>query len=108
MTIFNQIVDAIKNSNLIIADDHNGGNDVAKIDAVVLLADGEIGGLCTGVPQCLNNVYLDKQGKPHLSTRSINGPLYYPSNGLDGYLQDDRVMSILHIDAEGQEWTYHK
>jgi hypothetical protein len=63
--------------NVIVHDDHNGGNETRKLSAVVILASGKICESFTATPHCLNALYIDHEDNTlHLSTASTAGNIY--------------------------------
>lgn len=71
MDTYNKIINVIHTANMLI-DDHNGTN-ITDMKAVVLLANGEVGLLRKTRSQCINEAYIDEDGKCHLSMASISG-----------------------------------
>lgn len=75
------IVDAIrKNNNVVIDDHHNAGRtyDVAHVAELVKGVHTDsprvhVVMLMEGKNFCLNPIYLDQHGIPHLSTNSVGG-----------------------------------
>ena len=90
-----------------VVDDHNSGRDFIVLDAVVkaIYPDGRV--YITGVPKgehpyfCLNDVYLDEDGRPHLSTFTVLGTVM--GDKLPMYLWDEEVppqMEVIPLQGE--------
>lgn len=71
MNTYDKIITAIHTSNMMIIDDHTN-KIIDDMKAVVLLANGEVGLLTKSQHQCINSVYIGKDGICHLSMRSIS------------------------------------
>ena len=95
MSKFEQVVSAVMTANGQVADDH-GGSGAARIDTVVELRNGGIGGFNSlSTYSCVNEVYI-VDGQVRLSTMSLNCPHFTGKGDLSiQRMQDDERVAAL-------------
>lgn len=81
----NAVVAAVQANNNVVGDDHNNGTRTLTLTGIGGYIRGEKiipVALCNSVAFCLNEVYLDEEGKPRISRSSTGGLIELPG-GLD-------------------------
>ena len=100
-----EVVEAVNKHGLV--DDHQENKVYAKdeISGFVLLANGKIAQVVKARMQCLNLVYIDNDGRAHLSKCSIAGNIYgdlnensvkkYNTEEICQFNQDNKIVDYV-------------
>lgn len=104
---YNAVVEAIKANNYLVGDDHNSGKDFHKAAGIAaLVKDDRITPVLLIDAQafCLNLTYLDDEGKPRVSTKSVAGNIEGFRNGY----KLDKSVEAYNTSQANNKWTSGK
>lgn len=101
---YNTVVEAVRANNFVVGDDHNTGTGTHKAAGVAALVHEDRVTpvlLIDARAYCLNLLYIDDDGKPRVSTKSVAGNIEAFRHGY----KLDKSVEAFNKAQENNKWT---